>query len=69
MENLVLVKLHTGKRNSHQKYDSHLNKTKIMQLKAHNTQHRLVVMWVKKFQSEKTIGIQLVRPTEDCGKP
>ena len=28
----------------------------------------MVVKWVKLFKTEKTIEIQLVRPTEVCGK-
>ena len=27
-----------------------------------------MVIWVKIFKTEKTLGIQLVRPTELCGK-
>ena len=30
--------------------------------------HSIVVIQVKKIQTEKTIEIQLVRPTEVCGK-
>ena len=36
-------------------------------LKQHITQH-VVIIWVNVFQTEKTNEIQLVRPTEVCGK-
>ena len=32
------------------------------------TQQEIVVIWVKLFQTETTIKIQVVRPTEVCGK-
>ena len=33
-----------------------------------DTTRSIVVIWVKIFQTEKTKEIQLVRPTEVCGK-
>ena len=33
-----------------------------------DTTASIVAIWVKTFQTETTIGIQLVRPTEVCGQ-